>query len=770
MTTYADAASEIKNDIFKCRTYHNTNVVAGNTNVDVADKYCASVMSPVIFCAEQKLIKAISDGGLSSAAIPQLRNKYKIECASSGTASVSAAGATAQSAQSAQLTQAQQAQAAQLAQQQQAAAAQAAARQNQQNAAQPSQQNLQVNSQLLNSLAPTVDRAVANYNSARATAKLGKAAPAVPAVAAPPAASQPSLNSNSPNNENKPASIISESNSNNNDSSDPAQNEIKINRLTDVNKKFQNEVDAKLGKLQKDLPNLSRAGEKVREDGKKADEVKPKSEITVASEEASEKLTTEVSKSITTIVGILKTNIVASKHLFPEATNALDVAIKDVINYTTKAKLSCTSVTEKTEFLCVEGKSPGAVAVKGLMEVAGPVLGSIQSVQKACSDTATVTDFASKALMLARGVCVVSQLACKATCGTALNKMIKGVEAAHKTALEAASKENTVARLECTFIEMKANNPLTAPPVKPMLIAKANTCYQEAFNKYTAVIKAADEIKAAVALEKAPTTAGTAAGLAAKCHLKEADIAGMASNITNLVMAKKSADECDKKMSASGVAGGGVSPTTYCETPENVSTQFCKCKVNNQQEGCPGYTADRSAIEKEREAAQRGLQLLNGNGVSGFASSGSGGGSDVGGSGLDSLKESASTQETSEKLSLSDTGSTTTSAGSFGGGANVNGSGGTVASDGSDKPEEEKKKLWSFGSFASSLGGMFSSNSSSVKGKSGNGDASAKASAIERKIASDKLAAEITSASGKSNWEKVRQIYLIKENTLLSGQ
>ena len=52
--------------------------------------------------------------------------------------------------------------------------------------------------------------------------------------------------------------------------------------------------------------------------------------------------------------------------------------------------------------------------------------------------------------------------------------------------------------------------------------------------------------------------------------------------------------------------------------------------------------------------------------------------------------------------------------------------------------------------------------------KNGNGSIGTKEmNAINRKLASEQVAAQVSPASGKSNWEKVKQMYLFKENSFI---
>ena len=112
--------------------------------------------------------------------------------------------------------------------------------------------------------------------------------------------------------------------------------------------------------------------------------------------------------------------------------------------------------------------------------------------------------------------------------------------------------------------------------------------------------------------------------------------------------------------------------------------------------------------------------------------------------------------------------------GSAGGGA-IGGGGGGAGSgsasvqgvDGGTGKEAKDDKKWSFGSFAAGVGSMMGGRKGG-SGGAGNGNLnSQQEAAIERKIASDRYAAEVTPASGISNWDKVHKTVIRVEGSLL---
>ena len=161
-----------------------------------------------------------------------------------------------------------------------------------------------------------------------------------------------------------------------------------------------------------------------------------------------------------------------------------------------------------------------------------------------------------------------------------------------------------------------------------------------------------------------------------------------------------------------------------------------------------------------------GTHIVPGSGPSGFAGGNRGAGLPNG-----SVGNKTGSDADSEKLGIStssDNGSSANGGGPGSGGSAGSGSSGN--GNATDAIGQDKKK-WSFGALASGVGSMFGGGRNAAKGSSANGNLSSRSDeALKRKIASDKFASEITSASGKSNWEKVHGAYSIKENTLIPGQ
>lgn len=764
-STYAQTASEIQNDIFKCRSHHNASIVPGNTDVSVADKWCQSVMSSVIFCAEKELLKAYSQGNIKQDQITALRAQFKYKCSTNPTASGTA---SLNSAQSAQATQAQSAQNAQLQQAQAAQAAQAAAQQNQATAAQAQQDKqdgLQQSAQLISAIAPLAGKVEEAYDKAAAAqAKPADAAATTPAPASTTAA--PTQNVSAP----APAAESPINTSTSTEMMGPpsppataADTSLTIGGKTYTDTELSNmPVEQRETLFAEHSKEVSAQAQEV---GKLGDGVKaemkgidgpidantsaaqqggnvtpPKTEMTMAAEKANTELQTQLKST----VDPLSQSLMTGTYQFKTTSPALNT-YTGVITAYEGVKKTCLGLAEKTEFLCIEGTSPGAVAAKTLVSSAGPILAAVNSAQKACSNTSKITGLAAMGLTVAKGVCMASQMACTTSCSAALAKLKSSVTTYTSNATTASTTDQKLAYAECA-----------------KLLSGYGACIGEANAKVAAVKSALAQVQTITQKEAAPTP-GTSAGLAAKCKMKLADALMMAANVASLMLAKKNADECDKKLSTAGVAGAGATVTQYCETPANASTQFCSCQKEPNKEGCPGFTASTSTVDKEKQD-QKGLDLKGVGGKSSFAGSGNKGFDPS--TGLPTGVSDSEASGDESQLSLSGSGSGTTFGGGGGGNAAGAGGAGSAAAGSSNPPVEREKKKWDFGSFASSLFG----GGGGSKGKNTTNGNLKQKEAIERKIASDKLSREVSSASGKSNWEKIRQAYLIKENTLLTGQ
>ena len=425
-----------------------------------------------------------------------------------------------------------------------------------------------------------------------------------------------------------------------------------------------------------------------------------------------------------------------------------------------KEKDLCVKEAERTNKLCVEGTSPGAKATKALIDYSGPLLGAMSSAMNACSSTKKVMNFAQMGMMVAKGVCVGSKLSCDSKCATAhktLESLTKLIDA-EKTALE---QDKTTAMTNCSS--------LATPP----LVAACNT---DANNKYMQGQQYTNLIVTWTNSEKVPEK-GTTARMIVSCQEKGKDIALMATNILTLAMAKMSAQKCEKDLATTGGGGGAANANAattaeYCADPTTKGSDFCKCQTNPSAEGCPGALAAGPGAGNMADP-KRGVALNLQKGPSGFAGGNgagkpSGSGITVGGGGGGAGSGSAAVQLSDPK------GLNTVNGAAMGGNAAAAGAAAGGSAQGSEAgaaPAAEDKK-WSFGAFSSSSGGGVGGGRGSGGGY-GNGNAQVSGEqqeAIERKLASDRFAAEVTTSTGPNNFDKIKQAVRLIGDTLDPNQ
>jgi hypothetical protein len=269
-------------------------------------------------------------------------------------------------------------------------------------------------------------------------------------------------------------------------------------------------------------------------------------------------------------------------------------------------------------------------------------------------------------------------------------------------------------------------------------------------------------IKTSLLEESNPATPGSPVLAADKCSKNMKDIMALGANALGMFMSSQNAKECAKKLASQAQTGdAGVTPEQWCQKPENTKLEFCKCRLNPQQQGCPGAVA----------AAGQNTAGSNIRPVAGRSSFGGGSGSN--GLGSADLGNVGSTNESGTAgaktdLNLANGSPSGVTGGGFGGSLGGGSSADTNTAKGSDGKLPDKKK-WDYSSFGSSGSGG-SSRSGNSKFASNGSLSGDQQMAVERKIASDKFAAQVSSASGKSNWEKIRNMYLMKENTFGNGQ
>jgi hypothetical protein len=430
----------------------------------------------------------------------------------------------------------------------------------------------------------------------------------------------------------------------------------------------------------------------------------------------------------------------------------------------------CAPASESAEKLCVESDS--MKALRTIMDAAGPVLLGLNAAQKTCGGMADVTKFVGAGLTLANALCIRQKMKCESTCQAAMTSFKTDYDKFMGEVKSAYENEAGVANEKCKQHIADAETASTANPPpqnKELLLKYAKECQIQNAKLDPAINNAVSASKQIYAGETSPASVGTVPSMDALCKDKMRNIVGIASNIGAIALAMTSAKKCEKDLATAAAQGNtaaaNVSTAEYCSADATKDTQFCKCQNNSTAEGC-GSSLVSSTANGDPAADQRGVDLKNFGGASGFAG---GGGSGVNGSYKGSYGADGTPLDQTAQAALSAGTATGTGAAipGFGSsGAVAAGADGNVeAKKGAGKADDKK---WSFGSFASSVGGALGFGNNSKFEGNGSLKAASK-EAIERKIASDRYAAEISPSTGADNFAKIKRSYVQKADTFMAA-
>lgn len=442
-----------------------------------------------------------------------------------------------------------------------------------------------------------------------------------------------------------------------------------------------------------------------------------------------------VSGPTDTLLGLLaEVGMVESETLLEEIKSAT-LAYK-------QSKLSCGASADAAEIVCIESKSELAAGAKKIIDAAGPLMAAVSTAQKACSSTASTTSLAQQAMTLAKGACVAAKVTCDSTCAKADAELTAINSKVPNFIVQTQIKYNALYVAWCATAIPNPTCPELTVALKP------------AFDVYKAVVPKA------FTADAVPAVKGTTTSLVLRCQGYTKDVVLFAANILSLLQANKSAAECAAKL---GSGGGSATAKEYCTVPENATTSLCKCQKDSTAEGCLGHVATTENEKNTTDDKGKNIKPSGaGNQFAGEFDKVKPTAIDLGG--LKSDSASTTDDKKTDPLSASGGGgSASNSSGGSSGGFGAAGAAGSKEAVAGD----DKKKL-GLGSFFGSGGG---SSSGSGSGKIGTGSLGQKdMDAIQRQIASEKLRAEVSGASGKSNWEKVSERYLRNKATLLVGQ
>lgn len=405
-----------------------------------------------------------------------------------------------------------------------------------------------------------------------------------------------------------------------------------------------------------------------------------------------------------------------------------------------QAFAKCSSSAAKAANFCSMIRSDKAKAVQLLMTAGAAVVEKMSSASQTCSATANLSKVGQIGMTIAQVTCSGMKMMCDTSCATAATKYQQ---------LSAAAKQ----AISCGSIKIASG--------------------QAAFIGGGVEIAQGQQAQAgSVEVEKGiAITQKDLAAHKAQCDAHALDIMQMGIQVAGLATAFMQAKDCEKKLTANNGSGDGTSAsvTDVCKEPANASMQMCKCSANPMAEGCPAAITAKTG----NSDTDKGMTLKP-NGI----------GSQMAAPGGYSQKALSPSARTALGLDSGNNdgawgSSPNAGAGSgsaFGNAAAAGGAagGGTASSAGLEAKEklataDKDKKAVGGGLFGGlgGFGGLFGGGDKNKDGrtfKGGNPVDNAK-----RKLANEEYAAEVSAASGKSNWEKVRSRYVENRGTLLGN-
>lgn len=426
-----------------------------------------------------------------------------------------------------------------------------------------------------------------------------------------------------------------------------------------------------------------------------------------------------------------KTALVAAEKCLTVAPHAGKIATSVTIR--SGVKKICNGSSATAGFLCPLTTSPAALKVQTLMAAGTAVLSKATAASESCEVTSNISKVAQAGMLAGQLTCTTAKYSCDGACGKAQSqgqKLIAEFEALKaELAVEAKKQEAAFNLSEQTYL-----------PAKEQAIACQSA------------IAPVESAAAALKAETEPVAQKIIA-----CQKHSADIALMGINALGLLSASQDAQKCKEQLTAGGsgkstnsaMAGPLVTTAEYCSQPSNASSIMCKCTANPTADGCIG------------SAAGSGLALgkVNTNGtLSGFAGPGKGNGNTL----ADAAKKAGDNSEepvpgaglseaAREALGLDSASSVAAAAGGGGG----SGESAPEAKAGADKDDKAKPRF----SLMSSIGSMFSSGSKPSQAAKAAIRGYEQEQAIKRKVASEQIRSQITTASGKSNFDKIKSRY-----------
>lgn len=406
---------------------------------------------------------------------------------------------------------------------------------------------------------------------------------------------------------------------------------------------------------------------------------------------------------------------------------------------------TCTGNASTADNLCQLTRSPKAILVQQLMTVGTTLISKMSSASQTCGSTADLSKIAQMGMTAAGLACSGMKMMCETSCGKASTtlKEIQGYSAKMK-----ACGISLVAQGQAEIASSMGANPKGTYDVTQGQASQASSA----------------KLDGVLAKETGAVTTVTA-----QCNKYAADIVQMVTQVAGLALAAQQAKECKEKLTAgtgTGTGSGTVTMDEMCKDPTQAQTLVCKCKADATAAGCPGAvvkttTKDNGSLVIKGNGS--GSQLA---GIDAFRQ----------GSGLSSAAKSAlgldsnSAASTAGSALNSNFGDTGIAAATSGAATDARGSLSASGSDDKNKSDSAKDKKFGFGSFGSlgsAIGGFFGGSGSKKSGAATNFGTEKQIAAAKRQIANEQLRSEISTASGRSNWDKVRTRYVESNSSFI---
>lgn len=381
----------------------------------------------------------------------------------------------------------------------------------------------------------------------------------------------------------------------------------------------------------------------------------------------------------------------------------------------TGSQSTCSTSATTADNLCSMIRSPKAIMVQQLMSIATPLISKMSSASQTCGSTADISKIAQTGMTLANMACTGVKVVCDNSCKT------------------------------------------------------TTTLLQEMKGKISSVSASLPKESGIITSAIAAHEKSSIMPKVAQCEKHAADIVQFATQAMGLLLASQQAKDCKEKLTADGGSGTGSGTVTMdemCKDPAQAQTLVCKCKVDSTAAGCPGAvvkTTNKDGGPLVIKGNGSGSQLA---GIDAFRQ----------GSGLSSAAKSAlgidsnSAASTAGSALNSNFGDSGVAAATSGTATDARGSLSASGSDDKNKSDSAKDKKFGFGSFGSlgsAIGGFFGGSGSKKSGTAGNFGTEKQIAAVKRQIANEQLRSEISTASGRSNWDKVRTRYVESNSTFI---